>query len=85
MVYTHDVMAGLSREKHAEHVIINVDASIRLARIAVGMGTCFLSELFKGATMEDELADRRVLVYPPEAHVGDIPSSGIVRDVISFA
>ena len=79
-VFHHDAMGGLNREKHAEHVLINVEAAIRLAHVAIGPKTCFLSDLFKGAEMESNLKDRRVFVYPRNP----IPSHGLVREVDSF-
>ena len=48
-VFHHDAMCGLNREKHAEHVMIHVEAAIRLAGFMLESRTWFLSTLFKGA------------------------------------
>ena len=81
-VFHHDAMGGLSREKHAEHVMIHVEAAIRLARVAVGSKTWVLSNLFKGAKMDKELKNRRVFVCPPTNY--EIPSDGLVCEVKDF-
>ena len=81
-VFHHDAMGGLTREKHAEHVIVHVEAAIRLARVAVGSKTWILSNLFKGAEMESKLKNRRVFVCPPTNY--EIPSDGLVCEVKDF-
>ena len=83
-VFHHDAMVGLHRERHAEHVMINVEAAIRLAHLAVGIKKRVLSDLFKGAHMENKLQKRHVLVHPRNASVDDTPSAGLVYEVDNF-
>ena len=83
-VFHHDTMVGLRREKHLEHVLMNVDAANRLAHWTVGIKTPSLSTLFKGAEMDKNLESSRVRVLPSNISYARTLPTGLVHEVDNF-